>query len=268
MVGKKFVEFAKAMESEFLRITDGLSKGMPALQSSFRSTFQGEDMFPARSALSLVEELVNSLPPHQVILELLLSTIINLFLNNELKVRYVALVGLIHLAREMVDEIASHNEQILSYVVKNLKAASQAGNDKKNVAIICWRLAFSNGNLARVKQRGDLQPCVIQLNGHVGKVHVGYMARIVEALFMLRRFQIAMPVLGAGTEELEGGAGGMGNSFSAVSMLTKSTTHQRFRIARRVANRKMIDEVVVTLLVGPTGVSRTSCSEGGEKQQH
>lgn len=135
-----------------------------------------EDMSPARSAIGLVDELANSLPPRQVIvplleqfptfassqdpsyrmsamlslgnaaagapdfistqLEPLLPTIVNLLVDNELKVRHAALVGLIHLAEEMVDEMASHHEQILSAVLKNLEAASQAGNDKKNVAII------------------------------------------------------------------------------------------------------------------------------------
>ncbi|OAA80764.1 karyopherin Kap123 [Akanthomyces lecanii RCEF 1005] len=135
-----------------------------------------EDMSPARSAIGLVDELANSLPPRQVIvplleqfptfassqdpsyrmsamlslgnaaagapdfistqLEPLLPTIVSLLVDNELKVRHAALVGLIHLAEEMVDEMASHHEQILSAVLKNLEAASQAGNDKKNVAII------------------------------------------------------------------------------------------------------------------------------------
>lgn len=137
---------------------------------------EDEDMSPARSAIGLVDELASALPPRQVIvplleqfptfassqdpsyrvsamlslgnaaagapdfistqLEPLLPTIVNLLVDNELKVRHAALVGLIHLAEEMVDEMTSHHEQILSAVVKNLEAASQAGNDKKNVAII------------------------------------------------------------------------------------------------------------------------------------
>ncbi|KAJ6783051.1 hypothetical protein PWT90_01873 [Aphanocladium album] len=135
-----------------------------------------EDTSPARSAIALVDELANSLPPRQVIvplleqfptfassqdpsyrmsamlslgnaaagapdfistqLEPLLPAIVNLLVDNELKVRHAALVGLIHLSEEMVDEMSSHHEQMLSAVLKNLEAASQAGNDKKNVAII------------------------------------------------------------------------------------------------------------------------------------
>ncbi|KAJ2968293.1 hypothetical protein NQ176_g9252 [Zarea fungicola] len=135
-----------------------------------------DDMSPARSAIGLVDELASALPPRQVIvplleqfptfaasqdpsyrmsamlslgnaaagapdfistqLEPLLPAIVGLLVDSELKVRHAALVGLIHLAEEMVDEMASHHEQILSAVLKNLEAASQAGNDKKNVAII------------------------------------------------------------------------------------------------------------------------------------
>ncbi|KAM3551709.1 hypothetical protein MY1884_007581 [Beauveria asiatica] len=135
-----------------------------------------EDMSPARSAIGLVDELANSLPPRQVIvplleqfptfaahqdpsyrmsamlslgnaaagapdfistqLEPLLPAIVSLLVDSEPKVRHAALVGLIHLAEEMVDEMASHHEQILSAVLKNLESASDAGNDKKNVAII------------------------------------------------------------------------------------------------------------------------------------
>ncbi|EGX94625.1 karyopherin Kap123 [Cordyceps militaris CM01] len=171
-----------------------------------------EDMSPARSAIGLVDELANSLPPRQVIvplleqfptfatspdptyrmsamlslgnaaagapdfistqLEPLLPAIVNLLVDNELKVRHAALVGLIHLAEEMVDEMASHHEQILSAVLKNLEAASQAGNDKKNVAIIrcaCGALdTFGDGieNKVMAQYGPNLIAPMVKLLGH------------------------------------------------------------------------------------------------------
>lgn len=135
-----------------------------------------EDMSPARSAIGLIDQLAGSLPPKQVIvplleqfpkfathqdprfrmsamlslgnaaagapdfistqLEPLLPLIVNLLCDAELQVRHAALVGLIHLAEEMADEMASQHEQIISAILKNLEAASQAGSDKKNVSII------------------------------------------------------------------------------------------------------------------------------------
>jgi hypothetical protein len=135
-----------------------------------------EDMSPARTAISLIDALSNELPPRQVIVPLLeqfsafathqnpqfrlaamlslgnaaegapdfistqlpplLPTIINLLCDSEDQVRHAALVGLIHLADEMADEMASHHEQIISAVLKNLEAASQGASDKKNVSII------------------------------------------------------------------------------------------------------------------------------------
>lgn len=135
-----------------------------------------EDMSPARSAIGLIDQLASSLPPKQVIvplldqfpkfathqdprfrmsamlslgnaaagapdfistqLEPLLPAIVNLLCDTELQVRHAALVGLIHLAEEMADEMASQHEQIISAVLKNLEAASQGGSDKKNISII------------------------------------------------------------------------------------------------------------------------------------
>lgn len=135
-----------------------------------------EDMSPARTAISLIDTLANELPPRQVIVPLLeqfpsfaahqnpqfrmaamlalgnaaegapdfistqlqpiLPTIINLLCDSETQVRHASLVGLIHLAEEMADEMASHHEEIISAVLKNLEAASTAGSDKKNVSII------------------------------------------------------------------------------------------------------------------------------------
>ncbi|KJZ71724.1 hypothetical protein HIM_08866 [Hirsutella minnesotensis 3608] len=135
-----------------------------------------EDMSPARTAISLINTLASELPPRQVIVPLLehfpsfatnqnpgfrmsamlalgnaaegapdfvstqlqplLPTILNLLCDTEGQVRHAALVGLIHLAEEMADEMASHHEQIISAVLKNLEAASQGASDKQNVSII------------------------------------------------------------------------------------------------------------------------------------
>ncbi|KAM6487665.1 ARM repeat-containing protein [Trichoderma sp. SZMC 28011] len=135
-----------------------------------------EDMSPARVAISLIDQLANELPPRQVIVPLLeqfplfatnqdprfrmaamlalgnaaegapdfistqlqplLPTIINLLLDSELKVRHAALVGLIHLAEEMADEMVSHHQQIIEAVLKNLESASQGPSDKTNISII------------------------------------------------------------------------------------------------------------------------------------
>lgn len=135
-----------------------------------------EELTPARSAISLVDTLASELPPRQVVVPLLeqfvafatnpdpqfrmaamlalgnaaegapdfistqlkplLPTIISLLNDSEIQVRYASLVGLIHLAEEMADEMASHHEQIISAVLKNLEAASSGDSDKKNINII------------------------------------------------------------------------------------------------------------------------------------
>ncbi|UKZ61582.1 uncharacterized protein TrAtP1_002841 [Trichoderma atroviride] len=135
-----------------------------------------EDMSPARVAISLIDQLANELPPRQVIVPLLeqfpvfatnqdpryrmaamlalgnaaegapdfistqlqplLPSIINLLCDSETKVRHAALVGLIHLAEEMADEMVSHHQQIIEAVLKNLESASQGPSDKTNISII------------------------------------------------------------------------------------------------------------------------------------
>lgn len=139
-------------------------------------TEDDEELTPARSAISLVDTLSSELPPRQVVVPLLeqfsayatsqnpqhrvaailalgnaaegapdfistqlqplLPTIINLLNDSDSQVRYASLVGLIHLAEEMADEMTSHHEPIISAVLKNLEAASQGASDKRNVAII------------------------------------------------------------------------------------------------------------------------------------
>lgn len=135
-----------------------------------------DDMSPARTAISLINTLANELPPRRAIVPLLdqfpsfavhqdagfrmaamlalgnaaegapdfvstqlqplFPTILNLLCDSDDKVRHAALVGLIHLAEEMADEMASHHEQIISAVLKNLEAASQGTPDKQNVSIV------------------------------------------------------------------------------------------------------------------------------------
>lgn len=135
-----------------------------------------EDLSPARTAISLIDQLSSEMPPRQVIVPLLeqfpsfatnqnpqfrmaamlaignaaegapdfistqlqplLPTIINLLQDSETSVRRAALIGLIHLAEEMADEMSSHHEQIISAVLKNLEAASQGASDKTNISII------------------------------------------------------------------------------------------------------------------------------------
>ncbi|KEY69448.1 hypothetical protein S7711_01990 [Stachybotrys chartarum IBT 7711] len=135
-----------------------------------------EERTPARAAIGLIDELSNELPPRQSVLPLLeqfpafathqnpkfriaamlslgnaaegapdfistqlqplLPTIVNLLCDSDDQVRHAALVGLIHLADEMADEMSSHHEQLMSAVLKNLEAASQGASDKSNVRII------------------------------------------------------------------------------------------------------------------------------------
>ncbi|KAF4122067.1 importin-4 [Geosmithia morbida] len=135
-----------------------------------------EELTPSRSAISLIDTLASELPPRQVVVPLLekfptlatsqdpqhrlaailalgnaaegapdfistqlpplLPTIINLLNDPVASVRYASLVGLIHLAEEMGDEMTSHHEPIISAVLKNLEAAAQGSSDKTNVAII------------------------------------------------------------------------------------------------------------------------------------
>ncbi|KAI5460462.1 armadillo-type protein [Mariannaea sp. PMI_226] len=144
--------------------------------TEIESDDEDEDMSPGRTAISLIDALANELPPRQVIVPLLeqfpnfasnqdpkfrmaamlalgnaaegapdfistqikplLPTVISLLCDSELQVRQASLVGLIHLAEEMADEMVSHHEQIISAVLNNLEAASTAGADKQNVSII------------------------------------------------------------------------------------------------------------------------------------
>ncbi|KAL9948034.1 hypothetical protein D7B24_009548 [Verticillium nonalfalfae] len=134
-----------------------------------------DDTSPAKTALSLIDQLASDLPPRQVIVPLLetfpqyaqhqdpghrkaailalgtaaegapdfiatqlktlLPMIVKLLNDHDDSVRYAALIGLIHLADEMADELASGHEDLIAALLKNLEAASQESS-KKNVGVI------------------------------------------------------------------------------------------------------------------------------------
>ncbi|KAK4147272.1 armadillo-type protein [Dichotomopilus funicola] len=139
-----------------------------------------DDMGPARSALALLDQLASDLPPRQVIVPLLealpkfatssepgyrkagilaLGTVvegapdfiatqvksimplaINLLNDADVGVRHTALIGLARLADDIASELSPFNESIITALVKNLQAATQATPDealaKKNIEII------------------------------------------------------------------------------------------------------------------------------------
>jgi hypothetical protein len=130
-----------------------------------------DDMGPARSALALLDQLANDLPPRQVIVPLLdalpkfatspepgyrkagilaLGTVvegapdfiasqvkaimpvaINLLNDADVGVRHTALIGLARLADDIAEELSSFNEPILAALVKNLQAAMTPTQDEK-----------------------------------------------------------------------------------------------------------------------------------------
>ncbi|KAL2755478.1 hypothetical protein ACRALDRAFT_2027224 [Sodiomyces alcalophilus JCM 7366] len=134
-----------------------------------------DDTSPAKTALSLIDQLANDLPPRQVIVPLLdnfphfarhadpghrkaailalgtsaegapdfiatqlpslLPAIVELLNDQDDNVRYAALIGLIHIADEMADELASQHEGLIAALLRNLEAATQEGS-KKSVGVI------------------------------------------------------------------------------------------------------------------------------------
>jgi hypothetical protein len=130
-----------------------------------------DDMGPARSALALLDQLANDLPPRQVIVPLLealpkfatssepgyrkagilaLGTVvegapdfiasqvkaimplaINLLNDADVGVRHTALIGLARLADDIAEELSSFNEPIMTALVKNLQAAMAPTPDEK-----------------------------------------------------------------------------------------------------------------------------------------
>ncbi|KAF6816644.1 karyopherin-like protein [Colletotrichum sojae] len=134
-----------------------------------------DDNSPARTALSLIDQLASDLPPKQVIvplldrfpgfaqsqnpghrksailslgtaaegapdfiatqLQTLLPTVLQLLNDQDGSVRHAALVGLIHLADEMADELSPQHEALIGALLNNLEAAA-GGSDKQNISII------------------------------------------------------------------------------------------------------------------------------------
>ncbi|KAK4096515.1 ARM repeat-containing protein [Parathielavia hyrcaniae] len=130
-----------------------------------------DDMGPARSALALLDQLANDLPPRQVIVPLLdalpkfatstepgyrkagilaLGTVvegapdfiasqvkaimplaINLLNDPDVGVRHTALIGLARLADDIAEELSVFNEPIMTALVKNLQAAMMPASDEK-----------------------------------------------------------------------------------------------------------------------------------------
>ncbi|KAI1370609.1 ARM repeat-containing protein [Hypoxylon crocopeplum] len=135
-----------------------------------------EDMTPARSALSLIDQLATDLPPRLVIVPLLnefpayassqlpgqrracvlalgtcaegapefvstqiasvMPTVLNLLKDPDQSVRYSALLGLIRLGEDLSDSMSSYHDGIMTALVLNLDAASSNETDKKNADII------------------------------------------------------------------------------------------------------------------------------------
>ncbi|TDZ54999.1 putative importin subunit beta-4 [Colletotrichum trifolii] len=130
---------------------------------------------PARTALGLIDQLASDLPPTQVInplldqfpnyaqnpnpgfrkaailslgtaaegapdfiatqLQSLMPTVLQLLADQDVSVRHAALIGLIHLADEMADELSPQHEQLIGALLHNLEAAG-AGTDKQSISII------------------------------------------------------------------------------------------------------------------------------------
>lgn len=130
-----------------------------------------DEMGPARSALALLDQLANDLPPRQVIVPLLdalpqfagsgepgyrkagvlalgtvvegapdfiasqvksiMPIVINLLNDSDVGVRHAALVGLARLADDIAEELSAYNEPIMAALVNNLQAAMAPTSDQK-----------------------------------------------------------------------------------------------------------------------------------------
>ncbi|OLN87098.1 putative importin subunit beta-4 [Colletotrichum chlorophyti] len=134
-----------------------------------------DDNSPARTALSLIDQLASDLPPRQVIvpllehfvqfaqnpnpghrksailslgtaaegapdfiatqLEPLLPVVLGLLSDQDSTVRHAALVGVIHLADEMADELSPKHRELIGALLTNLEAVATS-SDKQSVRII------------------------------------------------------------------------------------------------------------------------------------
>ncbi|KAK1471051.1 hypothetical protein CCUS01_06165 [Colletotrichum cuscutae] len=130
---------------------------------------------PARTALALIDQLANDLPPRQVIVPLLeqfpqfaqnpnpghrksamlslgtasegapdfvatqiqplLPIVLTLLNDQDVSVRHAALVGLIHLADEMADELAPKHRELIGALLTNLEAVV-GSTDSQSVRVI------------------------------------------------------------------------------------------------------------------------------------
>ncbi|KAI1387118.1 importin beta-4 subunit-like protein [Hypoxylon trugodes] len=152
-----------------------MKKGL-AILSELDDDDDEEDTTPARTALSLIDQLATDLPPRQVIVPLLdefanyagsqnpgqrkacvlalgtcaegapefvstqiasvMPMVLHLLKDPEQSVRHSALLGLIRLGEDLSDSMASHHDDIMTALVMNLDASSGDESDKKNVDII------------------------------------------------------------------------------------------------------------------------------------
>ncbi|KAI0168914.1 ARM repeat-containing protein [Hypoxylon sp. FL1284] len=135
-----------------------------------------DDTTPARSALSLIDQLASNLVPRLVIVPLLddfpsyansqnpgqrkacilalgtcaegapefvstqiksvMTLVLNLLKDPEQGVRHSALLGLIRLGEDLSDSMAAHHDDIMNALVMNLDAAASNVADEKNAEII------------------------------------------------------------------------------------------------------------------------------------
>ncbi|KAK5657985.1 hypothetical protein OQA88_2538 [Cercophora sp. LCS_1] len=130
-----------------------------------------DEMGPSRSALALLDQLANDLPPRQVIVPLLdafpnfvkssepghrkagilalgtvvegapdfiasqvksiMPLVINLLNDADTSVRHTALIGLSRLADDIAEELTDYNQAVMEALVKNLQAAMVENADPK-----------------------------------------------------------------------------------------------------------------------------------------
>ncbi|KAI1633536.1 importin beta-4 [Biscogniauxia mediterranea] len=153
-----------------------MRKGLMILSELDEDDDDDDDSTPARSALTLIDQLSSDLPPRQVIVPLLddfpnyansekpgqrracilalgncaegapefvstqiaslMPAVLRLLQDPERSVRYSALLGLMRLGEDLADSMAPHHDAIMTALMLNLDAASTANTDKKNAEII------------------------------------------------------------------------------------------------------------------------------------
>lgn len=153
-----------------------MKKALAVLSELDEDDDEEDETTPARTALSLIEQLASDLPPRQVIVPLLnefpgyasssnpgqrkasilalgncaegapdfvstqisglMPQVLQLLQDPERGVRLSALQGLMRLGEDLTDNMTAHHESILDALVKNLDAASIDNDDKKNADII------------------------------------------------------------------------------------------------------------------------------------